>query len=302
MSYIIKTLLPIIALVICFNSYSQTSLIFPVGDSAYNFNWKAIESKPPRKIIDNFIKNHPTYFQPYRQTDPETTFLNLDSLRHALHFLDLNGDNKKDFVFDGESGGEPRMIEIFIYSKGIYKDVFTTQQAIRKIDWNNRHQMSRLYIDDWECCAGYMGYHKIFSITYDKNNLPVFRKVYKSALISEGTSPDTLLKKPFRFQILNNGYNIRSAPVIDNSSVEPWDESLSSENGSGNIIGKLVSGATGTAIAQKTDKTGRIWFYVEIDEPYFPKNNILYTDNNFPTKTEGWISGRFIKFLNDAKE
>jgi hypothetical protein len=42
-------------------------------------------------------------------------------------------------------------------------------------------------------------------------------------------------------------------------------------------------------LAKTTDRTGREWLYVEIDEEYLlPENNIIYKENKFPTKlTDG---------------
>src|SRR6478736_5369127 len=94
---------------------------------------------------------------------------------------------------------------------------------------------------------------------------------------------------------MNGGYKIRSAPNIDDSSVQPWDNNQTNKKGSGNSIGMLEKGARGTAIAKKVDDTGREWFLVEIDEGYLPVNDIIYIENEFPTKLIGWISSRFIR-------
>jgi hypothetical protein len=90
---------------------------------------------------------------------------------------------------------------------------------------------------------------------------------------------------------------MRSAPKIDDVSVQPWDNDQTKETGSGNIIGRLLKGATGTALAKKLDNTGREWLFVQIDAAYFTKNDIFYVENKFPTKYIGWISSHFVNAL-----
>jgi hypothetical protein len=217
-------------------------------------------------------------------------------LRKDLHFLDLNGDGKDDVVFEGQSGGEAQEVNIFINTGQGYKKVFSVFQGIVKMEWQDK-RLVRLYIDDWGCCDDYLERHMIYDISYGKTGIPIFKKVNQGLSIYKGVSPDSLYDKPFRFEVLNEGYKIRSAPKIDDTSVQPWDNDQAKETGSGNSIGKLAKGATGTAIAKKTDTTGREWLFVQIDELYLPKNDILYVENKFPSKLIGWISSRFIKAL-----
>ena len=288
-----KTLLTAIAFLLSVYSYSQQNLIFPVGVE-YSIDWKGVEKKVARPIVDKFIKDNPYEFHPYRQKGPDASFYNLDSLRNALHFLDLNGDGKLDVVFFGLSGSEAQMVELFINTGQTYKNVFATQQGIVKMDWQD-NRLTKLYIDDWGCCDDYLVFHKIYEVRYDSKLMPAFKQIYQSVSVERyhnGVIPDSLLEKPFRFEIENEGYKIRCAPKIEDSSPRPWDDA---DTGNGNSIGRLEKGATGTAIARKVDATGREWLYVEMDEQYLPKNDIIYVENKFPTRLVGWVSGRFIK-------
>ncbi|MFL5740417.1 MAG: hypothetical protein ACJ75B_09390 [Flavisolibacter sp.] len=286
-----KTILTAITLLVSISSFSQQDLTFPVSTSLSE--WKAFERKPPKSAVDKFIKGTPGEFQVYKQKDTEVPSPNLDSLRHALHFLDLNGDGKEDVIFEGESGGEATEVMIFVSAGQSYKKVFSSFEGIVKMDWEN-NRLARLYIDDWGCCDDYLVKHMIYQVTYSQANIPNFKKVYQGLSIKDGMIPDTLLEKPFRFEVLNDGYKIRSAPTIDDSSAQSWDNDQTMK-GNGNSIGRLIKGATGTALAKRRDNTGREWLFVQIDEPYLPRNDIIYVDNKFPTKLMGWISSRFIK-------
>ncbi|MGZ3957792.1 MAG: hypothetical protein ACXVBT_07895, partial [Flavisolibacter sp.] len=107
-----KTLLAIITALLSISCFSQQDLTFPIVDASL-FKWKDIEKKSAKAAVDKFIKTTPKEFQAYKQKDPDLAFLNLDSLRKDLHFLDLNGDGKDDVVFEGQSGGEARGVNIF---------------------------------------------------------------------------------------------------------------------------------------------------------------------------------------------
>jgi hypothetical protein len=76
-------------------------------------------------VVNKLVKEYPDDFHQYTEKGPEFVFRNLDSLRKDLHSIDVNGDGKDDLIFDGQSSGEPRIIEIFISAGTTYKKVFS---------------------------------------------------------------------------------------------------------------------------------------------------------------------------------
>src|SRR5690348_2171442 len=118
-----RTLLTAITILFSFSSFSQQEIIFPITGNSPLFDWKTVENKPNKFIVDQFIKETPEEFQAYRQRDPKVAFLNLDSLRKDLHFLDLNCDGKDDVLFEGQSSGEAKEVAIFVNSGQSYKKV-----------------------------------------------------------------------------------------------------------------------------------------------------------------------------------
>jgi hypothetical protein len=172
-------------------------------------------------------------------------------------------------------------------------------QGIVKLDWQEG-RLSRIYIRDWGCCDAVLEFHKIYDISYDKKSNPTFKQIYQGIVIYEAKLPDSILDTPLRFEVLNQAYNIRSAPEKDDTSYQHWNNDGGDVKGityTGNIIGKLVKGSRGMALAKAVDASGREWLYVEIDNDYLLANDVIYIENKFPSKLKGWISSRFVKML-----
>src|ERR1700722_16491028 len=91
---------------------------FPVK---YHFNWKKVEQHVPASVVDQFIKGKPAEFEFFRRGVDKYHSANLDTLATRLHFLDLNGDGRLDIIFHGESGGEGKLLLIFMNVGGKYK-------------------------------------------------------------------------------------------------------------------------------------------------------------------------------------
>ena len=175
-------------------------------------------------------------------------------------------------------------------------------QGIVKVEWKDK-KADKIYITNWGCCADYVVTNKIYQLKYQKST-PSFKKIYQSASVLREKKPSDLLENPIRFEILNDDYKIRYAPVFDDSTLNEWDLIIDTVahtaiegKGTGTVIGRLEKGTTGTAIGKKEDKSGRVWWYVEIDEKFIPKDKVVYFEDNFPTKIVGWISSRFVKTL-----
>lgn len=102
------------------------------------------------------------------------------------------------------------------------------------------------------------------------------------------------------FEITQPKYRLRKTPEIDNGKLKaPYK--------AGNIIQEVTKGDIGIALAEKTDKTGRVWWFVMM------KNNITKNpDNYFFINTDetdrinnpcfGWLSSRYVKKLRSVPD
>jgi hypothetical protein len=108
--------------------------------------------------------------------------------------------------------------------------------------------------------------------------------------------PSTYFEKLIKFEVLNDNYNIRFAPVIDDTT-EVW---YCGEPQNGNSMGKIKSGSIGYALAEKVDSSGRVWWFVAL-EPDSEIIDSLYYDNDIRSDSYrlGWISSRFVKMIDE---
>jgi hypothetical protein len=276
--------------------YAQDNPIFSVHKRVDMFNWQSIEKQMPKIVVTKFIQEKRSDFHFYGAGEYS---LPIDSLYSRLHFVDLNNDGAMDVIYEGESDDEGGIVMIFMHYGGVYEKVFEERQNVYKMDWENG-KLSRIFIDNIGCCADYVEFEKGFELTNNTINKPLFKQFYQtaSAYIFGMKKPDSLFDKHFRFEVMNDNYNLRYQPVIDDTSFEPWNSDDTFPKALGNTIAKLPEGAKGTALAKQTDKTGRVWWYVEMDEQYPLKQYVLYQNQNkFPTKVKGWLSSRFVKVL-----
>lgn len=71
-----------------------------------------------------------------------------------------------------------------------------------------------------------------------------------------------------------------------------WDER-------GNVMAEYGRGARGTALAERTDSTGRVWWFVRMDGATPPRDAHISAPEDhagrvLPTDRLGWMSSRFL--------
>ena len=93
------------------------------------------------------------------------------------------------------------------------------------------------------------------------------------------------------FKVINDKYRLRTKPEIDNGD---------DENDFGNIIGEFAPNDSGVALAKSKDETGRIWWFVMMNNNISKDNSYFHVDNDNSgyhrkKKVYGWISSRYLK-------
>ena len=276
-----KNILTILTLFIAFQANSQNYI-----KTIDSFDSWAGQAKYDYELL--------TRFENYcRQNNLLTDIISmLDAqnlkLRDYTTAIDLNNDGLLDVVYSGTSGGEPNIVYFFLQKDSGFEQIFEVMQAIKKVIWEGE-LLSQVYTSDWGCCATIHLINSVYNVTYDQQNKPVFKKKFQSIEVNnELTKPKNFFTDPIEFVVDNEGYKLRLNPEIDDHTEYHWLEIT------GNTFATLKQGTNGTALASRTDKTGRIWWYVAIDFDKNVQNCILHTPDDYPTRVIGWISSRYV--------
>ena len=275
---------------------NQVDLFFPLNNE---FEWANIE-KQDQELKTRFIKNLPDDFiedilpgdfEFYTQYGGS-----ISNLEAGLHIVDFNGDGLNDIIFNGYLGGEAEYIIIFINTGQSFAKIFTEIQKFHKVVFENG-KVQKMYIQDGGCCCEYLLTNKIFNVDY-RSDLPKINLISQMQYLNNSVEkyPSSYFEKTIKFEVLNDKYNIRFSPIVDDTT-QVW---YCGEPQNGNSLGKIKSGSIGYALAEKIDTTGRVWWFValhpnsEIYEPIYYNNEI--SPNSYKL---GWISSRFVKEIKE---
>ena len=261
---------------------TQVDLFFPLTKQ---FEWAKLE-KQDQELKTRFLKNLPDDFEFYTQ------YGNMSNLEASLHVVDFNGDGLNDIIFNGYLGGEAEYIIIFINTGQSFTKIFTEIQTFHKVVFENG-KVQKMYIQDGGCCCEYLLTNKIFSVDYS-SDFPKINLISQMQYLNNSVEeyPSSYFEKPIKFEVLNDKYNIRFSPVIDDTT-QVW---YCGEPQNGNSLGKIKSGSIGYALAEKVDSTGRIWWFVALHPNSGIYEPIYYNDEDYKL---GWISSRFVKEITE---
>jgi hypothetical protein len=267
--------------------YAQDyQLIFDRYNPEYSFEWSGYEVMEEYEVKLKFVE-----FVESKGLlkDERKAFENREEeFRFSIRAVDLNDDNLADIIYQGPYMGEGSIVYIFIQTNSGFEKVFTTQQGIVAVDWQDE-KINKLYVKNWGCCADPNLTNSVYQVSY-LNSVPTFNLIWQSVeLRSFVTKPkQTIL--PIRFEIINEEYRLRANPWIDDITENRF------QGITGNTIGILKSGMKGTAYAVAEDESGRVWWYVLIDKEYELDNAYInYEYHEFKPYLLGWISSRYVK-------
>ena len=275
--------------------FGQVDLFFPLTKE---FEWTSLE-KQNQELKEKFIKEHIDEFEYYRTN--EKYMPTMSDLENCVHIMDFNGDGLDDIIFNGTLGTEPDYVVIYINTGKSFVKIFEETQKIHKMVFENG-KVSRLYIQDNGCCCETIGTNKIFNVDYScelpKINLLSQMQYLNNRATYNGVAqyPSNYFEKLIKFEVLNDRYNIRFSPILDDTT----EVCHCGEPANGNSLGKIKSGSIGYALAEKTDSTGLIWWYVamspntELYESLYI--GLQYRPNDYRI---GWISSRFVKKIDE---
>jgi len=221
--------------------------------------------------------------------NPYTELKNFVRNIDKFHVLDIDGDKQKEIIYNGFNGSEGEMIVIIESSSSGYK--ISLKVFGRIVDISNNKNTAEFIFLDYSCCGGYVDHLE----TYRYNaKIRTFELVKSLAKVDETVLPRNQIE-PIKFKVVNERYNLRLSPEIVTGLTSGSFDFDPIENQ--NIIAVYSSGDTGTAIAESTDETGRVWWFVIMDSYPDKSKSVFYKGNNIFDNYNpvGWISSRYVE-------
>ncbi len=107
---------------------------------------------------------------------------------------------------------------------------------------------------------------------------------------NETTRPKEYFDNPIEFEVVNTPYTLRITPSIDTVN---WFYPDDKDDSKGNVLLEYSKGDKGIAFAEKSDSSGRIWWYVIMDSKNINERKIK-NRYEFKPDMKGWMSSRYL--------
>jgi hypothetical protein len=222
--------------------------------------------------------------------------------RH-FHLFDFSGDGVDDVVYSGpwyELGPngfgalEGTRFKLYQVMNGRAVLVLSYPGAVQRIFRRERGQPVGLRAVIHGCCADPQ-----WNVDYLAPRLAGDTVKYEPHLRLMGREgiemPTRVMDRPRRFTVANDRYLLRESPAIDPKPAEDGEDWYRWE-GHGNALSEYGRGARGVALAERTDETGRVWWFVRMEGRTPPRDAQIQDDpqDHVPTDRLGWMSSRFL--------
>lgn len=197
-----------------------------------------------------------------------------------LYSIDFNGDNLLDVFYQGPTGAEANVTQIFLNKGDCYKKVFNGYQNIIQMAFSNDRLLSfRLYNPG--CCADPQIVEYDYKVTYQKNE-PSFSLVKTTGYLYYTESTANIFNPAREFIIDVDKSNLRQECYLFNDVEHPV------YGCTGNIIATYKVGSRGRAIGYKKEDE-KEWLYVLMDPTTSIEKCSFSTFIEQPTYIYGWI-------------
>ena len=215
-----------------------------------------------------------------------------------FHFVDFSGDGVADVIYDGawftvQEGSlgalEGTHVKLYHVIGGRAVPVTEHHGSVQRI-WKGRPgEPLSFRTMHHGCCADPQ-----WSLTFfrpQRRGDTLSYEPYRNVLGRNDLEiPEQFMASPRRFTVNQDGYLLRSTPRIAGSAAG-WPDGTG-----GNAMAAYGTGARGTAVAERTDPTGRVWWFVRMDGATPPREAQFEDDpkSRTPTDRLGWMSSRFL--------
>jgi hypothetical protein len=208
------------------------------------------------------------------------------NLRKA-HFVDFDADGKKDIIVMGNLGGESESI-LFFRNNGIdYEETLSILGEMVYVSDYKMGQPLSFAINHYGCCEDNTDNFEYYVPVGHGDDFH-FELSQKISHLKSGTFPKEFIS-PIGFYTTQEKYTLRMDPSIPEETGDFADYSQ--------IAAIYPPMSEGVAIAKKKDATGRLWYFVIMENNQAPLEEWVHKGFNSPAphRTMGWMSSRFLE-------
>jgi hypothetical protein len=279
-----------------FGAPAKDSIPFPyaIRQPSKHFQWEEIEITVTQRYKDSVLPAFRKLYAP----QINQAYLESSKFASSFHFVNLDGDDLPDVIYEGWCGGEGTFVDFFINDKKKFRKAFSTYQNLMELQYA-AGKVSSFVVYDPGCCDPTVEFERKFSV----DSLFHPKLIRQRAIMvgsrwdEEGfTTPDGFFDHPIRFKTTNPKYALRYSPEISNKQPSYLDLDARDTTG-GNIMAEYPSGSQGLAWAYKKDATGREWWLVEMEPAFYLAFNRFWNLDDEYTHYYGWMSSRFVERL-----
>jgi hypothetical protein len=270
-----------------------------------SLRWSEWETQPP---TDRDARLRELGIEPIRsdsavEFDPSDGYDPNGERARDFHFVDFSGDGVADVIYDGpwfarnDAGefGAAEGVKLKLWQtiggRGVL--VMDHHGSVQRV-WPRPGAPSSFRTLHHGCCSDPQWVIEYFRPVTAGDTVR-YERVHQVMGREELQIPTTFLPAPRRFTVNNDRYLLRASPRVDDQADDVWPR----WEGRGNALAEYGHGATGTAVAEQADSTGRVWWFVRMDGRTPP--TAAQTDAGvdsagraLPTDRLGWMSSRFL--------
>ena len=264
--------------IICAIFFSQTIFGFSKGNYFFpditfkDITFKEVNKKNTLKIVKG-LREYKRIFGPADIYDKGNYF----------YLSDIDNDNTSELIYYGLIGAEGKWSIIWKVDHQNYQLCGELSGEITGISDSS-------YLSTWGpgCCGSDCHFANLYRITEDEIDFLRCTVIFNRVKI-----PDSLpIKK--HIVINNTGYSLRAQPMIndnpDSTDMERYGVLR------GNTIVELGKGTVASATATYTDTTGRVWWFLIMDNPSEAKYNLYKKYKREKRQIGGWISTQHLDY------
>lgn len=266
-------------------THSSLAISQSINDISH---WKSqSRNLPTKQAKSENIEALPYYhevIEVYANEVPESILSNFQE-------VDINADGVLDLIYNGNIGGEGDNLLVWLKDKDQYVEVLSLSGQILSI-WKVDEGIVGFSIIAHGCCGDENSVFEIYEPSLKDGKLS-YALSLKYSLLGYTELPNSISEST-RFKTINNNYTLRGSPEINDTFPEE-----APSRPAGNILCKIKKGTQGVKLAEKSDDTGRVWWFaaLEIDGM---KDSYFHNGDNEGESSHvlGWLSSRYIEIIN----